>query len=52
MDRFVADNTLLDQERCLLSQFFAIDDSKSVETAIKEFSPEAEIIAFRRVSVG
>ena len=52
MDRFVADNTLLDQERCLLSQFFALDDSKTVEGAVKDLSPEAEIIAFRRVSVG
>jgi elongation factor Ts len=52
MDRFIADNTLLDQERCLLSQFFALDDSKTVEAATKELSPEAEIVAFRRVSVG
>jgi elongation factor Ts len=52
MERFVADNTLLDQERCLLSQFFALDDSKTVETAVKDFSDGAEIVAFRRVSVG
>jgi elongation factor Ts len=52
MDRFIADNTLLDQERCLLSQFFALDDSKTVEAATKELSPEAEIVAFQRVSVG
>lgn len=52
LDRFVADNTLLDQERCLLSQFFALDDTKTVEAAIKAFSPTAEIIGFKRVSVG
>lgn len=52
MERFIADNTLLDQERCLMSQFFALDDSKTVEAAIKDFSPDAEIISFRRVSVG
>lgn len=51
LDRFVADNTLLDQERCLLSQFYALDDSKTVETAIKDFHPEAEIVEFKRVSV-
>ena len=52
LDRFIADNTLLDQERCLVSQFFALDDSKTVEAAIKEFHPEAEVLAFKRVAVG
>ena len=52
LERFVADNTLLDQERCLLSQFFALDDTKTVETAIKEFGDSAEIVQFKRVSVG
>lgn len=52
MERFVADNTLLDQERCLLSQFFALDDTKTVEAAIKDFNENAEIVEFKRVSVG
>jgi elongation factor Ts len=52
LDRFVADNTLVDQEHCLLSQFFALDDSKTVADAVKEFSAEAEILAFRRVATG
>lgn len=52
MERFVADNTLLDQERCLLSQFFALDDSITVENAIKNLSPEAELLEFKRASVG
>jgi len=52
LDRFVADNTLLDQERCLLSQFFALDDTKTVEAAIKAFHANAEIIEFKRVAVG
>jgi len=52
LDRFTADNTLLDQERCLLSQFFALDDNKTVEAAMKAFSPNAEIIGFKRVAVG
>jgi len=30
LERFVADNTLLDQEYCLLNQFYALDDSKTV----------------------
>jgi elongation factor Ts len=52
MERFVADNTLLDQEHCLLSQFFALDDTKTVEQAIQEFAEGAKILAFKRVAVG
>lgn len=52
IERFIADNTLLDQERCLLNQFFALDDSKTVEAAVKDFSDGAEIVAFKRVAVG
>ena len=52
LERFVSDNTLLDQERCLLSQTYALDDTKTVEAAIAALSPEAEILAFKRVSVG
>ena len=52
IERFIADNTLLDQEHCLLSQFFALDDSKTVEAAIKDFAAEAEVVAFKRVAVG
>lgn len=51
LERFIADNTLLDQERCLMSQFYALDDTKTVEAAVKDFSPEAEVKEFRRVSV-
>lgn len=50
LERFIADNTLLDQERCLLSQFFVLDDTKTVETAIKEFG--GELVDFKRVAVG
>ncbi len=52
MERYVADNTLLDQERCLLSQFFALDDTQTVENAIKDLSPTAEIVEFKRIAVG
>ena len=52
LERFIADNTLLDQERCLLSQFFALDDTKTVEAAIKEFSDDAELVEFKRAAVG
>ncbi|MGI9474881.1 MAG: translation elongation factor Ts [Rubripirellula sp.] len=52
LERFISDNTLLDQERCLLSQTYALDDTKTVEAAIKALADDAEIVAFRRVSVG
>ncbi|MCD0459473.1 translation elongation factor Ts [Roseiconus lacunae] len=52
LERFVADNTLLDQEKCLLSQFYALDDSKTVEAAVTEFADGAEVVAFKRVAVG
>lgn len=51
LERFIADNTALDQERCLLSQFYALDDTKTVEAAVKDLHPEAEIVEFKRVAV-
>lgn len=50
LDRFVSDNTLLDQERCLLSQVFVLDDSKTVEVALQDGG--VEIVSFKRASVG
>jgi len=52
LERYVADNTLLDQEYCLLNQFYALDDSKTVAQAVKDFHPEAEVVSFKRVTVG
>ncbi len=51
LERFISDNTALDQERCLLSQFYALDDTKTVEAAVKALSPDAEIVEFKRVAV-
>ncbi|MCE2812274.1 MAG: translation elongation factor Ts [Planctomycetota bacterium] len=52
LDRFVADNTLLDQDRCLLNQFYVLDETKTVEAAVKAFADSAAIVAFRRVAIG
>ena len=52
IDRFVADNTLLDQDRCLLNQFYVLDETKTVEAAVKAFADTASIVAFRRVAIG
>ncbi len=52
IDRFIADNTQIDQEHCLLSQFFAVDDTKTVAQAVKDFHPDADVVAFCRVATG
>ena len=52
IERFISDNTLLDQERCLLSQVYALDDTKTVEAAVKDFADAAEVVEFKRVAVG
>ena len=56
MERFIADNTLLDQELCLLDQFYVMDDKKSVGTIIEEFSKtigsKIEVAEFVRYEVG
>ena len=52
IERFILDNTKLDQENCLMSQVFALDDKMTVEEAIKNFAEEAEVVAFKRVAVG
>ena len=51
LERYISDNTLLDQERCLMSQVFALDDTKTVEQAVKDFADGAEIVAYKRIAV-
>ena len=54
--RFIADNTTLDQEQCLLDQNFVMDDSKTVAAYIAEKAAaaggSAEITSFIRLEVG
>jgi len=56
MDRFIADNTLLDQELCLLDQFYVLDDKKTVGEALeaeaKALGTKLEITKFVRYEVG
>lgn len=40
MERFVADNTILDQRLTLLGQFFVMDDKKTIEQVIEQKSKE------------
>jgi len=56
LERFIADNTLLDQQKCLLDQFYALDDKKTVSQVIeeksKEFGGKIEIVEFKRFELG
>ena len=50
MERFISDNTTLDQEQCLLDQKFIKDDKQTVEAYVA--SNGIEVTAFKRVSLG
>ncbi len=56
LERFIADNTLLDQELCLLDQFYALDDKKTVSAIVEEKSKalggKIEITKFVRYELG
>lgn len=51
MDRFISDNTTLDQEKALLDQKFIKDDKMTVAKYIKTYG-NVEVVGFRRVTVG
>ena len=51
MDRFVSDNTTLDQEMCLLDQDFIKDENKNISEYIATYGDVA-VLAFKKVSLG
>jgi elongation factor Ts len=51
MDRFISDNTTLDQEKCLLDQKFIKDEKKTVAQYVANYG-DVEISGFKRVTVG
>ena len=51
MERFISDNTTLDQEQCLLDQRFIKDDKKTVAEYVSTYG-EVEITGFKRATVG
>lgn len=51
MERFISDNTTLDQEQCLLDQNFIKDEKKSVADYVKSFG-NVEVLGFKRISLG
>ncbi|MFK8060703.1 MAG: translation elongation factor Ts [Polaribacter sp.] len=51
MERFIADNTTLDMEQCLLDQAFIKDDKKNVAQYVKTYG-DVEVSSFKRVTLG
>ncbi|WP_417195237.1 translation elongation factor Ts [Bizionia sp.] len=51
MERFISDNTTLDQEQCLLDQRFIKDEKQTVAQYVESFGDVA-ITDFKRVTVG
>jgi elongation factor Ts len=51
MERFIADNTTLDMEQCLLDQTFIKDEKKNVAQYVKTYGDVA-VSTFKRVTLG
>jgi elongation factor Ts len=51
IERFIADNTTLDLEQCLLDQTFIKDDKKNVAQYVKTYGDVA-VSTFKRVTLG
>jgi len=52
IERFIKDNTQLDQAHALLSQTFVMDDKKTVEQAIADVHPSIGIVGYVRYELG
>ncbi len=56
MDRFIIDNTILDQRLTLLAQLYALDDKKTISQIVneknKEINDEIKIISFINFELG
>jgi elongation factor Ts len=50
LERFISDNTTLDQEQCLLDQNYIMDDKMSVATYVKS-TGDVEVAGFKRVTL-
>ncbi len=51
LERFISDNTTLDQEQCLLDQNFIKDEKKNVAEYVKSYGDVA-VTEFKRVALG
>ncbi len=51
LERFISDNTTLDQEQCLLDQNFIKNEKQNVADYVKS-NGNVEVVSFKRVSLG
>ncbi len=51
LERFISDNTTLDQEQCLLDQNFIKDEKKSVADYVKSLG-DVSVVNFERIALG
>ena len=51
LERFISDNTTLDQEQCLLDQNFIMDEKQSVAQYVAS-KGDATVVGFERVALG
>lgn len=51
LQRFISDNTTLDQEKCLLDQVYISDDTKKVSEFVTSVNKDLKITGFKRVSL-
>lgn len=51
LERFISDNTTLDQEQCLLDQNFIMDDKQSVAQYVAS-KGDVNVVGFERVTLG
>lgn len=51
MERFISDNTTLDQEKCLLDQTFIKDEKINVAKYVESYG-DVKVVDFKRVSLG
>ncbi len=51
LDRFISDNTTLDQEQCLLDQNFIKNEKQTVAAYVKSKKADLEVTGFERISL-
>lgn len=52
LERFISDNTTLDQEQCLLDQNFIKDEKINVAEYVKSAGNDLSVTSFKRVALG
>ena len=50
MDRFISDNTTLDQDQCLLDHRFIKNENQTVAEYVQSYG-DVEVVDFKRVSL-